>query len=694
MALQFRRGTNTDRLTITPAVGEPLYTTDTQLLYVGDGITAGGNLVSHVSSVNGLTGAVSLNSDLIPGGSHNLYFTNTLANDSVGQMIASGTLNGLTVSYNSTTHAITMSTVSNIQAGTTNSLAYYASNGTTLSPSSSIQWTEGGNNLNITNGNYSSISNYSGAQSLTFSTYANNALGNSLAFRKARGTNITPSALLSGDTVQYLNFQAYNGTSFENVAQLIVNTVGTVTSSIVPAEIKFYTNDAATGAAMPRLTLSGLNSPASSVTIGPSSTTDIGSGSLIIRQSNISSSTLAPLIISNYNSDTNGAAITMRKYRGTFLSYTPVLQNDVLAQISGKGYDGTSTSYAAQIQVIADGSVSTNIVPGAISFLTANNSGTLTQALKLDHSQTAYFGVNTANSIVSILGNGTSGTATITSNVTTGTANLFAGVTGSVNIGGITWTGANNTALIINNGGLQFSSASSVAAAGTNQGTATQLYADNNFITSGTGGVVLPAATTGREVSVTNNTGASINVYPQGTHTIESGSAGVPTVLPNLATISLMAKSGNNWWTIQPVYNGGTGVSITQSANGTVTWNIGQAVSTTSNVTFANVQTTGLTLRNVNFIAVASTATYALSTTTSYNVLVVSNTGLTVTVTMPPSPVDQQLCSFTIASNTVSTLNMTAGPTVIPPFNGSTNVTSGTVYQYVYRASTSTWYRN
>jgi len=551
MALQFRRGTNTDRLTITPAVGEPLYTTDTQLLYVGDGITAGGNLVSHVSSVNGLTGAVSLNSDLIPGGSHNLYFTNTLANDSVGQMIASGTLNGLTVSYNSTTHAITMSTVSNIQAGTTNSLAYYASNGTTLSPSSSIQWTEGGNNLNITNGNYSSISNYSGAQSLTFSTYANNALGNSLAFRKARGTNITPSALLSGDTVQYLNFQAYNGTSFENVAQLIVNTVGTVTSSIVPAEIKFYTNDAATGAAMPRLTLSGLNSPASSVTIGPSSTTDIGSGSLIIRQSNISSSTLAPLIISNYNSDTNGAAITMRKYRGTFLSYTPVLQNDVLAQISGKGYDGTSTSYAAQIQVIADGSVSTNIVPGAISFLTANNSGTLTQALKLDHSQTAYFGVNTANSIVSILGNGTTGTATLTTNVTTGTANVFAGVTGTINIGA-------------------------------------------------------------------------------------SGSTAV----------------------------------------------------------LSNVQTSGLTLRNVNFIAVSSTATYALSTTTSYNVLVVSATGLTVTITMPPSPVDQQLCSFTIASNTVSTLNMTAGPTVIPSFNGSTNVTSGTVYQYVYRASTSTWYRN
>lgn len=118
------------------------------------------------------------------------------------------------------------------------------------------------------------------------------------------------------------------------------------------------------------------------------------------------------------------------------------------------------------------------------------------------------------------------------------------------------------------------------------------------------------------------------------------------------------------------------------------------SLGTIANLTVTNITTNGLTLRNVNFIPVASTATYALSTTTSYNVLVVSNTGLTVTVTLPPSPVDQQLCCFSIASNTVSTLNMTSGPTVVPPFTGTSNVTSGTVYQYVYRASTTTWYRN
>ena len=42
MALQIRRGTDAERLAITPAVGELIYTTDTKLLYVGDGTTVGG----------------------------------------------------------------------------------------------------------------------------------------------------------------------------------------------------------------------------------------------------------------------------------------------------------------------------------------------------------------------------------------------------------------------------------------------------------------------------------------------------------------------------------------------------------------------------------------------------------------------------------------------------------------------------
>ena len=46
MSLQIRRGTEAERLTITPLTGELIYTTDTQLVYVGDNVTLGGILVS------------------------------------------------------------------------------------------------------------------------------------------------------------------------------------------------------------------------------------------------------------------------------------------------------------------------------------------------------------------------------------------------------------------------------------------------------------------------------------------------------------------------------------------------------------------------------------------------------------------------------------------------------------------------
>src|SRR6266404_6309451 len=62
-------------------------------------------------------------------------------------------------------------------------------------------------------------------------------------------------------------------------------------------------------------------------------------------------------------------------------------------------------------------------------------------------------------------------------------------------------------------GGLSFSNAATVAAAGTTQGTATVLTADTNAVTSGTGGVVLPSGV-GREITVINRTGSSVNVYP------------------------------------------------------------------------------------------------------------------------------------------------------------------------------------
>ena len=53
MALRLRRGTDAERLLITPVEGELIYTTDTKLLYVGDGSTAGGTLVTGAGGGSG-----------------------------------------------------------------------------------------------------------------------------------------------------------------------------------------------------------------------------------------------------------------------------------------------------------------------------------------------------------------------------------------------------------------------------------------------------------------------------------------------------------------------------------------------------------------------------------------------------------------------------------------------------------------
>ena len=49
--IQIRRGVEAQRALITPDAGEPLFTTDTKQLFIGDGATAGGLLVGGGSSV-------------------------------------------------------------------------------------------------------------------------------------------------------------------------------------------------------------------------------------------------------------------------------------------------------------------------------------------------------------------------------------------------------------------------------------------------------------------------------------------------------------------------------------------------------------------------------------------------------------------------------------------------------------------
>ena len=98
MALQIRRGTDAERLAITPAVGELIYTTDTKLLYVGDGTTVGGTKAD--------TGITDLAEDTTPqlGGtldlnSNNITGVGNISNS--GNITASGVISGGTGNFTS-----------------------------------------------------------------------------------------------------------------------------------------------------------------------------------------------------------------------------------------------------------------------------------------------------------------------------------------------------------------------------------------------------------------------------------------------------------------------------------------------------------------------------------------------------------------------------------------------------------------
>lgn len=90
MALQIRRGTNAERLTVAPAEGELIYTTDSKRVYVGDGSTFGGTDIS--------AGIESLLEDSSPqlGGNLDLNGHNIIGNGNIninGTIIATGDIN-------------------------------------------------------------------------------------------------------------------------------------------------------------------------------------------------------------------------------------------------------------------------------------------------------------------------------------------------------------------------------------------------------------------------------------------------------------------------------------------------------------------------------------------------------------------------------------------------------------------------
>ena len=138
MSLRLRRGTDSTRTSITPVQGEPIYTTDTKKLYIGDGTTAGGIEIGGGASVSasgnnrvitsdgtatGLNGELNLTFD----GSTLIVVGNVTANSFTGSLQGTATTASYVLQAVSSSFATTSNTASYILNSVSSSFASTAS---------------------------------------------------------------------------------------------------------------------------------------------------------------------------------------------------------------------------------------------------------------------------------------------------------------------------------------------------------------------------------------------------------------------------------------------------------------------------------------------------------------------------------------------------------------------------------------
>ena len=112
MALQFRRGTAAEvsSNTFAPAIGEPLYVTDEQRLYIGDGVTEKGNAIGGANDIDQLTSVNLITESIGTISSYSVssnVVTVVLALAKGYSVGLSVTIEGTTVSALNATHVIT-----------------------------------------------------------------------------------------------------------------------------------------------------------------------------------------------------------------------------------------------------------------------------------------------------------------------------------------------------------------------------------------------------------------------------------------------------------------------------------------------------------------------------------------------------------------------------------------------------------
>lgn len=122
---------------------------------------------------------------------------------------------------------------------------------------------------------------------------------------------------------------------------------------------------------------------------------------------------------------------------------------------------------------------------------------------------------------------------------------------------------------------------------------------------------------------------------------------------------------------------------------GTLTAVVTSGNITCAGVVFANSIATDLYNESINFVNVANTWVYSLSTTSTNNILLIYTSNPTATLNMPINPIDGDVTRISANANVV--LAVGSG-NVSPSFAGANVLVSP--LSYIYSGQYQTWFRN
>lgn len=398
MALRLRRGTDADRLTITPEAGEPIYATDTKLFYMGDGTTAGGRLVAGTLeddpspalganldlNGNNITGTGNINIDGTITATGNINLGDDAGdNINVGGEFVSNLTPNADSTYNlgsasarwNNIFATGMQIDGQINAvalngsliGDDSTVAFNAATGTILATSLTADDAII-NDLTVgtdsTDGSILAKSTSTSVVGFGLESYVDGSASvTPIEIRRYKGTPGAPTAVTSNDQLGILRFKGYDGTS-DIVSGFISHTVSdsvAVSSGVVPGRLSLGVQDT-TGSQTSLLQLED---------------TDIKFlGDTLHRNSQA--------YIQSASSTSTSKASYYQRARGTIPIPTAVQSGDQLYTLNFQGHDGSDYVTAARIRAEASGSGASGVVAGRIRFLLSDADGNITTFLRLE----------------------------------------------------------------------------------------------------------------------------------------------------------------------------------------------------------------------------------------------------------------------------------------------------------------------